>query len=104
VGFSETVRKWILLPATLKKIVGPVQTDYAMVETPMLLSPAGAAVTLLNWTGESIPRLNVKVQLPFVAKQIESVKSGPLVFTRRGRSVEFALPLGAGDIVTILPP
>lgn len=102
-GFSETVRKWILLPVTLAELVSPVQTSRPMVETPLLLSSAGGAITLLNWTGEDIPVLRVKARVPFVPERVQSVKHGSLEFKERGKVVEFSLPLGAGDIVTLHP-
>jgi hypothetical protein len=101
VGFSETIRKWIVLPTKLAKVENPVVTGQAMVETPMLLTKDGAAITLLNWSGEDISQLAVTARLSFKATRVESVQHGTLKFERRGRSVTFCVSLKAGDIVVV---
>ncbi len=64
VGFSESIRSWITLPVELAKIESPVRLDVPMVESPMLLSGEGAAITLLNWTGAPIAKLKAEARLP----------------------------------------
>jgi hypothetical protein len=91
VGFSEAIRRWIVYPTELAKVRPPVTVDRTMVETPMLLSSAGAAVTLLNWTGEPLERLNVTIRVPFKVGTVESVRHGRLTFqsTRTGSCVPY---------------
>ena len=74
-----------------------------MVEAPLLLSDKGAAVTLLNWTGEPIERLSVTVRVPFTARSVESVRRGRLAFQKVKEGVTCSLPLGAADIQMLRP-
>jgi hypothetical protein len=102
-GFPGSIRSWIIYPTQLAKVVPPVAVDQPMVEAPMLLSSAGAAVTLLNWTGEPLGQINLTVRVPFAVRSVESVKRGALKFQRSGEGVKCTLPLGAADIVKVLP-
>lgn len=38
-----------------------VNVNLLMVETPVFLSPKGAAVVLFNWSGEPQPRLTINL-------------------------------------------
>jgi len=101
VGFSAAIRRWILRPAELAGIRPPVTIDRPMIEAPLLLSDKGAAVTLLNWSGEPLERVKVSVRLPFAALGVESVKQGKLAFERTTDGIAVSLPLGAADILMI---
>jgi glycosyl hydrolase family 42 (putative beta-galactosidase) len=103
VGFSETIRRWIVYPTHLAGVSRPVIVSAPMIETPLLLSKDGAAVTLLNWRGESLSALNVTVQVPFKVNSVESVKRGRLAFRTSKDGITFSLPLDAADIVAIRP-
>jgi hypothetical protein len=102
-GFSEAIRGMITYPVQAAKVVPPVTVDRAMIETPLLLSEKGGAVTLLNWTGESVPQVKMTVEVPFAVKSVESVKQGKLEFARTDKGVACALPLAAADIVLFRP-
>lgn len=102
VGFSTVLRGMITYPAQLAKVTTPVTVNLPMVETPMLLSEKGAAVTILNWTGEK-QTLTVQAHVPFTAKQVSSVKQGKLKFTQKGDTITCTLPAGAVDILMIHP-
>lgn len=101
VGFSEVIRGLIIRPVEQAGVVRPVETNHPLVETPLLQSEAGVAVTLLNWTGEPIDELLVKVRVPFLVKSVESVRLGKLHFTTIGNGIELRLPLGSADILLI---
>src|SRR5205814_4876954 len=58
-GFSAELRRWITLPAQEAQVIPPVIVDQPLVETPLLLSPGGAAVTLLNWSGGTLPAVTL---------------------------------------------
>jgi len=73
------------------------------VEAPLLLSDAGAAVTLLNWPRKELAELNVSVALPFKPKTVESVTHGPVKFEELDGRVRFKLPLKYADVVKIKP-
>ena len=103
VGFSESIRSWITLPLELASVEPLVRLDQSLVESPLLLSSAGAAITLLNWTGAPIGDLKVDVRLPFPPRSIESVRRGQLRFQTAGDHVTFTVPLQAADIIVVRP-
>lgn len=103
VGFSDSIRRWIAYPAQLAGVQQPVNVSLPMVEAPLLLSKEGAAITLLNWRGESLSALNVTAQVPFKVKSAQSVKRGRITFKESKDGVAFSLPLDAADIVTLRP-
>jgi hypothetical protein len=103
VGFSEAIRNWIVYPARLAKVQPPVTVNHAMVETPLLLSKAGGALTLLNWTGEKLDQMAVTARVPFEVGSVTSVQQGKLQFQKTRDGVTFSLPLGGADIVEIRP-
>jgi hypothetical protein len=93
----------VLYPVQAAKVVPPVTVDRAMIESPMLLSDKGAAVTLLNWSGEEQKGVKIVVRVPFAVKSVESVKQGKLDFSQTDQEVTCALPLGAADILMLRP-
>jgi hypothetical protein len=103
IGFSDSIRRWIVYPVQLAGVQKPVTLSAPMIEAPLLLSNEGGAVTLLNWRGESVNALNVSVQVPFKVKRVESVKRGALTFKASKDGISFSLPLDAADIVTLRP-
>jgi len=103
VGFSPVLRRWIVEPVDAAGVRLPVTADQPMVETPILLSPAGAAVTVLNWTGEKIERLKLTLRVPFRVKSIESVKLGRLPLEQTPDGTTCTIALGAADILLIRP-
>ena len=101
---------WITLPAELAGVEPPVTVDliqnsWPQVEPPLLLSKAGAAITLINLTGKAQPKLRINARLPFESASVESITTGRVSFnkTADGR-ISFVLPLNAtADIVKIKP-
>jgi hypothetical protein len=104
VGFSEPLRRWITAPTQLAGVTPPVRVDRPLVETPLLVSDAGAAVTLLNWTGERIDALTVSVTPGFPVQSIESIRHGNLEFASEDGGVRCSVPLEAADILVLRPP
>jgi hypothetical protein len=102
-GFSPVIRNWIVSPAQEAGVSPPVHASVAMVETPVLVSPAGAAVTLLNWNNESIRRLILELRLNFRVHSVRSVRVGPLPFQTTSTGIRVSLPLGAADILIVKP-
>lgn len=103
VGFSEALRRWIAWPAQLAGVRPPVAVDRPMIETPLLLSDKGAALTLLNWTGEAQEDVKLTIRLPFGLRSIESVKLGLLPFQQVPGGIALSLPLGPADILLVRP-
>ncbi len=101
VGFSEPIRRWITWPTTLAEVQPPVAVDRPLVEAPLLVCEGGAALTLLNWTGEPVQRLAVSLRVDFPVQSVESVRHGAVAFVQRDGRVEFATPLDAADIVLL---
>ena len=102
-GFSAVVRDMITAPVKSAQVTNMVTIDKPMIETPMLLSEKGAAVTLLNWTGEKQQKLVVYARVPFTAAKVESVKQGAVKFTQTKDVIYCTLPLDAADILMIRP-
>jgi hypothetical protein len=103
VGFSQAVRRWIAYPTQLAGVRAPVLVDVPMVETPVLQSSAGTAVTLLSWTGAPLAAVTVTVRANIPVRRVESVKRGVLTFTQTSAGVRCSLPLGAADILMLRP-
>ncbi len=103
VGYSDSIRHWIVLPTELARVEIPVKLAQPLVESPVLVSPAGAAVTVLNWTGAPIASLKVELHLPFAVRSIDSVTQGAIHFEKSGERVTFNLPLRAADILVVKP-
>ncbi len=101
VEFSPSIRDWITWPIQLALVDPPVVVSHPLVESPLLVSDAGAAVTLLNWTGEPIENLTVGLHLPFPVQSVESVRRGALDFRQQKGRIELAIPLEAADIILL---
>ena len=81
-----------------------VHCSSEFVETPMLLSSAGAVVTVLNWRDDVFSAqypLEINVTLPFKPASVESVEHGPLTATPAvgapPGTVTVRVPLAAGE-------
>ena len=98
---ADALRKLVVTPVRRAGVTPPVHVNTAYVETPMLVSSAGAAVTLLNWTGHDLASVGVTVRTSFRITRAESVTRGRIKVHRQGDLVTFSLPLGAADIVTL---
>ncbi len=100
-GWSESIRKWILLPVAVAGLTPPVSVDRPLIETPILTSDAGSVVTILNWSGVPVDALKVIVHPGFAVKRVESVKSGKLQFETTEGGIRFVLPVDAADFVML---
>jgi hypothetical protein len=103
-GFNAAIRDRILEPIRASGIEPPVRASLPLVETPMLLSDAGAAITLLNWRGEPVDALQLDIRLPFKAQSAETVGVGPVAMeTLPDGRVRVVLPVDLADILLIRP-
>ncbi len=101
IGFSDAIRTWIAMPLRMAGVVPPVRVNCPMIETPLLLSDRGAAITLLNWTGRLQERIEIRASVSFTPKAVHSVRHGPLDFLYEGNEIRCSLPLGSADIVLL---
>lgn len=104
-GFSSTLRDWIARPIRQANVQPPVALSTPMIETPLLLSDKGAAVTLLNWNNEPQKNLSVTVKVPFAVGSAGSVQQGKLTFKQAvPGQVTVTLPnLDAADVLMLRP-
>ena len=106
-GFNEALRAALCRPLALAGVTPPVTVSVPLVETPLLVSDAGAALTLLNWTGAALEELEVTVRLPPAApaaKTARSLTRGPLALDRAADgALRFRLALAGYDIVVLTP-
>jgi hypothetical protein len=102
-NFSPVIRNWIVAPVREAGIELPVEVSEPMVETPMLCSSAGVAVTVLNWNNDQVNNLALTVRVPYRVKSVDSVMHGPLKFDRGPRTIHVSLPVSSADIVVIKP-
>jgi len=102
-NFSPVIRNWIVSPVKDAAIQLPVEASEPMVETPMLCSSAGAAVTVLNWNNGEVNNLGLTIRVPFRVKSVASVVHGPLKFGRGPQTIHVSLPVLSADIVVIKP-
>ncbi len=85
------------------KVTPPVTVSDSGVETPVLISDKGAAVTVLNWRGAPLAKLGLVLRLPFKVGSIESVARGRLGFDRTPGGVAIHMPLKAVDVLLVRP-
>lgn len=98
---ANSLRELVLKPVRSAGVSPPVQVNIPYVESPILESPEGDAITLLNWTGRDLSSIKVRVRVPFRIRQVVSVTRGNISLQRQGDGVTFSLPLGAADIVEL---
>ena len=60
-------------------------------------------MTLLNWTGQPIEKLVVRVRLPFAAGSVRSVAHGAVAFDAGQAGISCELPLKSADVLVIKP-
>ena len=102
-NFSPVIRNWIVAPVQDAGVELPVEASEPMVETPMLSSEAGAAVTVLNWNNDPVPNLELTIRVPFRVGTVSSVIRGPLKFGAGLRTIHVSLPVESADIIVIKP-
>ena len=102
-NFSPVIRNWIVAPVRDAGIQLPVTASEPMVETPMLCSRSGAAVTVLNWNNDPVSNLELTIRVPFRVKSVASVIRGPLKFNPAPGTIHVSLPVASADIVVVRP-
>ncbi len=102
-GRAATLRGWVAYPTLRAHVAPPVTASDSGVETPVLVSAQGAAVTVLNWRGAPLANLDLRLRLPFRVASVESVAHGRLPFTQTPQGVAIHMPLGTVDVLKLRP-
>jgi hypothetical protein len=68
-NFSAVIRNWIIAHVEAAEIQLLVEASEGMVETPMLCSTVGAAVTVLNWNNDPVTALR-RMPASFAPRQL----------------------------------
>jgi hypothetical protein len=100
-GWPRAVRKLATAPVRLAGLAPTVEVSVEGVEAALLQSAEGTAVVLLNWTGEPLAEVLVKIPHAGQAKSVRSANRAALRSTARDGIVEVRLPLRAVDVVLI---
>ena len=102
VGFAETIRRWIVWPALeLAGVKRGVEPSCDLVEVLMLKSREGVALTVLNWSGHSVPDLRLRVRIDFKPTRVESVVAPKVEMRTWSEGVELELPLGRYEVLSL---
>ncbi|NQU10419.1 hypothetical protein HQ590_06505, partial [bacterium] len=99
--FADGLRARILEPVDLAGVMRTVEVDRPFVETPVLVSDAGAAVTVLNWNNDPQTDVALTVRVPFAVNSVTSVRHGPVKFTRTADGFSCTMTVGAADILVV---
>jgi hypothetical protein len=103
-GWRKDQRDVVVMPARLAGARRQAVTSHELVEARVLRSPAGVAVTLLNWTDAPIPGFSVS--LPDVTEwtRVSTATGVPVTAREEGGLRTFDLPLGAVDVLMLERP
>jgi hypothetical protein len=100
-GWSEAARKWLNLPIELAKVEKPVICSVPLLETPVLASSQGLAITLLNWTGAPLENVSLRVQTNRPVDSVRSVKLGKLKYKEHDGFIEIKVDADTVDVVMV---
>jgi len=102
VGWSARHRELATLPARLADTPRDVQVSSELTEAALLESEHGIAVTLLNWSGEPRPEIEVTVaDVPFEPSRVRTARGAPVSLSRDGTRLRVKLPLTTVDVLMI---
>ena len=100
VGWGELERRCIIAPAVLAGTPKTVILSHVLVEACLLKSVGGAAIVLLNWSGEQIKQLSVTLPGGAAFTIVKSAQGTPLVIAPIGADLEVKLLLEHVDVLT----
>ncbi|MFM2095958.1 MAG: hypothetical protein RIS70_3082, partial [Planctomycetota bacterium] len=98
-AWSAEMRAFATWPARIAKAPRHVVVDVPGVEACLLESRHGLAVTLLNWTGQPLPRIRVSIPGLKPDAKIASAQRGPITRSQELETVE--LTLDTADVLMI---
>jgi len=90
-----------LIGLPTKDLPRPVECSEGLVETTIIEAPQGTVIPLVNWSGKSVPELQVMLQINLPAEKISLAGGGPVKVSQvEGRTVvSFALEVADALIV-----
>ncbi|MEO6907924.1 MAG: beta-galactosidase trimerization domain-containing protein, partial [Abditibacteriaceae bacterium] len=100
-GWSVADLKLVTAPAQIAHTPRPVITDQKGVETVLLQSSKGIAVTLLNWTAKPINNLSVTIADPGKFRKVTSADGVAVKSTFVNGQLKVLLPLKDVDVLMI---
>jgi hypothetical protein len=102
-NWSVSSRLAAILPARIANAKKYVEVSAPCVEAALLESEKGIAITLLNWTGNPLPQITVKVPDLDTVKisNVKSVEQGNLQYRINGGILSVTLPLATVDVLMI---
>ncbi len=103
-GFSPGLRRLIVEPTAFAGVKAPVRVEAggALIETPMLISGKGAAITVLNWSNQP-QSATIDIDVPFRVGSVIGVKSGNLKHTATTSGARVQVTVGAAEILLVRP-
>ena len=100
-AFKETDKAFISHWALDAGVSRPIITDNDLVETSWIESPRGIAIPLINYRGEPIESLEVKVLGAGLIRHVSSVTHGKLEFEIKDDELKVKLPLDVADMILL---
>jgi hypothetical protein len=104
---TDGLRDWVTWPIKQAGVRVPVEVNRPRIETPVLVSEKGLAVTLLNWTTD-LPASDFQITVNmdcFPGKKIGKVTSielGDIPFTQEGNKAKLTVPsLELADVLKV---
>jgi hypothetical protein len=96
--FDAGVRALVQAPAAALKL--PVWTDRNFVEAMMVEAKSGIAISVVNWSDQSVTGLNLTVSVP-VPKKVELASGGKVEMKKEGDATVFTFDLSQADALIL---
>lgn len=100
-GWSKGLRDAMTAPARFASAKRFATASQPVVETCVMDSPAGAAVTLLNWQGTPLQEVTVTIPNPGKVSKVETMEQGLVPHTVTPQGVSIKLPLNSVDVLML---
>lgn len=99
-GFAAGWRQLLVQPVLDAGLELPVQVSKPLIEAPALHSPAGIAVTLLNWSGTP-QNAQITVLTDKPVRRVQLAQGGAVKFQQTGRRLTVQVSLGDVDVLQV---
>ncbi len=101
IDWSAAARQIATFPASQANAAKHVVVNEPGFEACLLESETGLTITLLNWTGRSIPKLAVTIPYAGQVRSVQGAEAGTLNSSRDQQSLTIELPLNSVEILVI---